>query len=45
MDYLKIDVEGFEYEAIQAMFLDDVIQNVKQIGLEVRNSQFMNFDL
>ena len=40
VDYLKIDVEGAEYESIQAMFQDEMLQHVKQIGLEVRNSQF-----
>ena len=45
MDYLKIDIEGFENKAIKAMFLDEMLRNVKQIGLEVRNDYFLHYQL
>ena len=45
MDYLKIDIEGFENKVIKAIVLDEVLQNVKQIGLEVRNGYFPLYSL
>ena len=45
VDYLKIDIEGFENKAIKAMFLDEMLRNVKHIGLEVKNGYFLHYQL
>ena len=35
VDYFKMDVEGSEYDAVEAMSEDGVLEKIKQIGLEV----------
>ena len=35
VDYLKMDVEGSEVDAIEAMYSEGVLDRIKQLGLEV----------
>ena len=35
VDYLKMDVEGSEVQAIEGMYHDGVLDKIKQIGVEV----------
>ena len=35
IDYLKMDVEGAEYGAFEAMFHSGALQKVKQLGFEI----------
>ena len=35
IDYLKFDVDNSEWSAIEAMYQENSLKNVKQIGLEI----------
>lgn len=42
IDYLKIDIEYFEWEALEAALKDGSLGNVKQLGFEIHTDELFN---
>lgn len=39
IDYLKIDIEYYEWEALEAAIQDNSLRNVKQLGIEIHTDE------
>ena len=42
LDYLKLDIEGFEWDVLEDMLSSEILQAVKQLAFEIHTKHLMH---